>query len=325
MLDVVRHPKMFDTDHLGPNEGLPTLDRWTVDLADGKVRESRVDDRGQEFPRVDERLVGKRHRYGYAPTVGEGLTGYGVLLKHDLVGGKTASRSFGADKALGEFVFHPSSPDAAEDDGVLMGYVYDRTADRSELAILDALRGVAIVWMTVFHFCFDLNYFGWIRQDFYQNPIWTGQRTAIVSLFLFCAGLGQAVAVDQGQPWSRFWKRWAQVAACAVLVTIGSYAMFPRSFIYFGVLHGIAVMLIVVRASAGWGRWLWVAGAAAIAMKWIAAWAIVHWPVELQHGQVVRSERFEPQPFVEDDPLPAVRAPREAEACLTALQSLAAA
>jgi carotenoid cleavage dioxygenase len=66
VLDVVRHPKMFDTDHLGPSEGPPTLDRWTVDLADGKVRESRVDDRGQEFPRVDERLVGKRHRYGYA-------------------------------------------------------------------------------------------------------------------------------------------------------------------------------------------------------------------------------------------------------------------
>ena len=133
VLDVVRHPKMFDTEHLGPNEGPPTLDRWTVDLADGKVRESRVDDRGQEFPRVDERLVGKRHRYGYAPTVGEGVDGNDVLLKHDLVGGRTEARSFGARKALGEFVFHPSSPDAAEDDGVLMGYVYDR-AERSKRA-----------------------------------------------------------------------------------------------------------------------------------------------------------------------------------------------
>ena len=78
VLDVVRHPKMFDNEHLGPNEGPPTLDRWTVDLADGKVRESRFDDRGQEFPRVDERLVGKRHRYGYAPAVGEGPAGTGT-------------------------------------------------------------------------------------------------------------------------------------------------------------------------------------------------------------------------------------------------------
>lgn len=140
VLDVVRHPKMFDTDHLGPNEGTTTLERWTVDLADGKVRESRIDDRGQEFPRVDERLVGKRHRYGYAPAfdAGDMTDGSGTLLKHDLVGGDSVARNFGAGKALGEFVFQPSSPGAAEDDGVLMGYVYDRPTDRSALAILDA-------------------------------------------------------------------------------------------------------------------------------------------------------------------------------------------
>jgi carotenoid cleavage dioxygenase len=137
VLDVIRHPKMFATDHLGPNEGPPTLDRWTVDLADGKVRESRFDDRGQEFPRIDERLIGKRHRYGYTPGF-EDARGTGNLLKHDLVGGSTQQRSFGVEKALGEFVFHPSSDGAGEDDGVLMGYIYDRPTDRSELAILDA-------------------------------------------------------------------------------------------------------------------------------------------------------------------------------------------
>jgi carotenoid cleavage dioxygenase len=137
VLDVVRHPKMFDTNLLGPDEGPPTLDRWTVDLSDGKVRESRIDDRAQEFPRVDERLVGKRHRYGYAPEVGDG-GGSDTLLKHDLVAGNTRARSLGHEKILGEFVFHPSSPDALEDDGVLMGYVYDQTTDRSELALLDA-------------------------------------------------------------------------------------------------------------------------------------------------------------------------------------------
>jgi len=109
-----------------------------VDLADGKVRESRIDDRGQEFPRIDERLVGKRHRYGYAPSVGEGTDGGDTLFRHDMVGGNAAGRSFGSGKTLGEFVFHSSSPDAVEDDGVLMGYVYDRPTDRSELAILDA-------------------------------------------------------------------------------------------------------------------------------------------------------------------------------------------
>ena len=147
VLDVVRHPKMFDNERLAPNEGASTLDRWTVDLADGKVRESRFDDRRQEFPRVNERLVGKRHRYGYAPAFGDGMTGTGDLLKHDFVGGSTQTRSFGVAKALGEFVFHPSSDGSAEDDGVLMGYVHDRATNRSELAILDAqtLQNVASI------------------------------------------------------------------------------------------------------------------------------------------------------------------------------------
>lgn len=143
---------------------------------------------------------------------------------------------------------------------------------------IDTLRGAAIVWMTAFHFCFDLNHAGWLRADFYNDPFWTTQRTAIVSLFLFCAGLGQAVATAQAQGWPRFWRRWGQVAGCALLVTAGSAFMFPRSFIYFGVLHGIALMLVIVRLTSGWGRWLWLAGAFAIAAKWGGAAAIAHWP-----------------------------------------------
>jgi uncharacterized membrane protein len=114
---------------------------------------------------------------------------------------------------------------------------------------LDALRGAAIVWMAVFHFCFDLNHFGWLqpRQNFYADPFWTVQRSAIVSLFLFCAGLSQAVALAAGQGWRRFWRRWAQIAGCALLVSAGSALMFPQSWISFGVLHGIAVMLVLGR------------------------------------------------------------------------------
>jgi uncharacterized membrane protein len=135
---------------------------------------------------------------------------------------------------------------------------------------IDALRGAAIAWMTAFHFFFDLNHFRFIREDFYRDPFWTWQRTAIVSLFLFCAGLGQAVAWKQGQGWPRFSRRWLQIAGCALLVTAGSWLMFPRSFIYFGVLHGIAVMLVIVRLTAGGGRWLWPAGALAIAAPFAA-------------------------------------------------------
>ncbi|GGM73889.1 carotenoid cleavage dioxygenase [Longimycelium tulufanense] len=147
VLDIVRHASTFDTDLRGPGDAAPTLDRWTVDLNAGKVREERLDDRPQEFPQVDERLVGRRHRYGYTPELGiEGEPG-SALLKHDLRGHKTTRRDFGRGKEAGEFVFEPNALDAAEDDGVLMGFVYDKAESRSDLMILDAanLETVAAV------------------------------------------------------------------------------------------------------------------------------------------------------------------------------------
>ncbi len=103
--------------------------------------------------------------------------------------------------------------------------------------------------MAVYHFCYDLNFLGLLqpRQFFFSDPYWTGQRTTIVSLFVFCAGLSMAVALQQGQSWQRFWRRWLQVAVCAGLVSAGSALMFPKSWIGFGVLHGLAVMLVLAR------------------------------------------------------------------------------
>lgn len=138
---------------------------------------------------------------------------------------------------------------------------------------LDALRGAAIVWMVGFHFCFDLNHFGWLQpmQNFTRDTLWTTQRTLIVSGFLLCAGLGQAVALQAGQGWPRFWRRWAQVAGCAVLVSIGSALMFPRSWISFGVLHGMALMLLAARLVAPLGRGLWPLGALLVALPQFVA------------------------------------------------------
>ena len=50
-----------------------------------------------------------------------------------------------------------------------------------------------------------------------------------------------------GQRAGRFWKRWSQVAGSALLVSLGSWFMFPGSWISFGVLHAIALMLVLLR------------------------------------------------------------------------------
>jgi carotenoid cleavage dioxygenase len=144
VLDVVRHERMFSTERRGPAEGTPTLDRWTVDLTAGRVLESRLDDRDQEFPRIDERLTGHPHRYGYTVNAG---TGENYVIKHDFDKGESTTRNLGSGRQTSEFSFIPDRPEAAEDEGTLIGYVYNRDTGRSDLVLLDAgtLEDVATI------------------------------------------------------------------------------------------------------------------------------------------------------------------------------------
>jgi carotenoid cleavage dioxygenase len=137
VMEVVRHPSMFSHDLTGPNDGTPTLDRWTIDPKGGPVKEERLNDRGQEFPRHDERLIGKPYRYGYCGAVGDGLV-YGGLLKHDLHTGQTLHRDEGPHRQYQEPVFVPRIPDADEDDGWLMAYVHDAERNAADVVILHA-------------------------------------------------------------------------------------------------------------------------------------------------------------------------------------------
>jgi carotenoid cleavage oxygenase len=142
VLHVVRHPSMFRTQHLGPAEGTPSLERWRIDGRGAPVKEERLDDRGQEFPRVDERLVGLPYRYGYAVGVarsGDIVGTEATLVRHDLAQGTSDVRSFGPDTSLGEAVFVPRTPDAGEADGWVMTLVYDAASDTSSLYVLNAL------------------------------------------------------------------------------------------------------------------------------------------------------------------------------------------
>jgi carotenoid cleavage oxygenase len=134
VLDVVRHPRMFATELLGPNEGGTTLDRWTLDVPAGKLLEERLDDHNQELPRVDERVVGRRHRFGYATTL---INGPGGLIKHDLDTGTSEVRHRDGVFA-GEAVFVPRAVAAEEDDGWVMSLVYDAERDASDLVVLNA-------------------------------------------------------------------------------------------------------------------------------------------------------------------------------------------
>jgi carotenoid cleavage dioxygenase len=141
VLDVARHPSMFRTHLLGPAEGPPTLERWHLDGHGGPVKEERLDDRPQEFPRIDERHLGLPHRFGFGVTVDAHDDIVGTesgLVRHDLDRGTNEVRRFGAHATIGEGVFVPRAASAPEGDGWVMTLVHQGDTDTSALHILNA-------------------------------------------------------------------------------------------------------------------------------------------------------------------------------------------
>ncbi len=137
VLDVIRHSRMFDADMTGPSEGTSSLDRWLIDPKGGPVKEERLDDRSQEFPRLDDRLAGKPYRFGYTAGLGDDVS-LGGIKKHDLQQGTAELHHEGPDRVFLEPVFVPESADAGEDEGWIMAYVYDKSTDKSDVVIIHA-------------------------------------------------------------------------------------------------------------------------------------------------------------------------------------------
>lgn len=143
VLDVIAYPRMFSTSGSGL-DALGRLERWTIDPACRRVERRVVDEIPQEFPRIDERRFGQRHRFIYTVAVpADGntqLTGATRLYKHDMCGGAPQIHDFGDGHLPGEFVFVPEHMDAGEDAGWLMGMVLNVAERTTDLVILDARR-----------------------------------------------------------------------------------------------------------------------------------------------------------------------------------------
>ena len=122
----------------------PSLYRWTIDLAQGTVREEQIDDLAAEFPRVADSVVGQQHRYGYMmanateAAYSNPLGTSGAIVKYNRETGARTEVNLGMGRMPGEAVFVPAANSAAEDDGYLMTYVYDASTNTSDYAIFDA-------------------------------------------------------------------------------------------------------------------------------------------------------------------------------------------
>ena len=138
ILDLIVHDRMFEQSKIGPFEQQKTqLERWTIDVKNQKVIRKILDEQVQEFPRIDERFTGVKHRYIYS--VGydsEVMNKANQLFVHDVISDQTSSYIYGDEWLSGEVVFVPESKAAVEGCGYLISYVHHVDAKDSKIVIL---------------------------------------------------------------------------------------------------------------------------------------------------------------------------------------------
>ena len=109
------------------------------------------------------------------------------------------------------------------------------------LEAIYALRGLALLGMFAFHLIWDLGYFQLVSPDLPFEPGVMGFGHGVAASFLFLVGASLALASCNGVNMPAFWRRLLVICAAAAGVSAATYLLFPESFIFFGILHCIAL------------------------------------------------------------------------------------
>lgn len=126
-----------------------------------------------------------------------------------------------------------------------MKKVLEGTDRKPRYLMIDVLRGFAVLLMIIFHVAFDLNNFGFVSIDFFENAFWFGFPRFIVTLFLICVGVSLSLVHKKGIRWVVVRKRFYKLGGWALVISAVTYILFPKHFVYFGILHCIAVSSVI--------------------------------------------------------------------------------
>ena len=113
------------------------------------------------------------------------------------------------------------------------------------LWFLDVARTLALLGMVIFHFTYDLELFGVLAQGTASTGFFWYFARAVAGSFLALAGVSLWLAHGQGIRWPGFWRRWLKLALAAGLVSLATRLAMPEVWVFFGILHAIALFSLI--------------------------------------------------------------------------------
>lgn len=131
---------------------------------------------------------------------------------------------------------------------------------------LDLVRSAALLAMATYHFCYDLEAFGYLPPGTMVTGWGAVFARAVATSFLFLVGISLYLAHGRGIRWRAFVRRFVQIAAAAALITVATWYVQGPRFIFFGILHSIAISSLIGLAFLRLPAFLTLAAAGGVAL-----------------------------------------------------------
>ncbi len=113
------------------------------------------------------------------------------------------------------------------------------------IAAIDVARGLALIAMAIYHFAWDLEFFGYAPSGMTAIGGWKIFARSIAGSFLFLVGVSLVLAHGSDIRWRLFIRRLLAIIAAAAAITIATRFATPDRYIFFGILHCIALSSIL--------------------------------------------------------------------------------
>ncbi|RME85148.1 MAG: DUF1624 domain-containing protein [Caldilineae bacterium] len=115
---------------------------------------------------------------------------------------------------------------------------------------IDAVRGIAIIMMVIYHFMWDLRGLGGYDINVYTG-FWHYFQLATASLFTGLVGLSLTLSYNRARArggqrlWRKFAGRGIQIFSWGLVVGIVTFLFDPPRYVRFGILHLIGTSIIL--------------------------------------------------------------------------------